>query len=135
MVLYVWQLLIALALLGVGAFVYLLMLGPTWGVTMFALNVAAVFLLLRNLQALKLHRLDDFLLQIPVFGILYEVWFRPETYYRIDTRTMYVETVKRIVERKIDEFTGQQGVQLVEIDSMQPRDVRNLAGALKRWMR
>jgi len=134
-VLYVWQLLIVLALLtGVG-FLYWAVMGPNWGMAMFALNLLAIFLLLRNLAALKLHGLDDFLLQVPVFGILYEVWFRPETYYRIDTRTMYVETVKKIVERKVDEFTGEQGIQLGEIESLQPRELGKLAGALKRWMR
>jgi len=134
-VLYVWQFLVVLGLLAGVGFLYWSMMGPTWGVAMFALNLAAVFLLLRNLAALQLHGLDDFLLQVPVFGILYEAWFRPETYYRIDTRTMYVETVKRIVERKIDEFTGEKGIQLVEIESMQPRELGKLAGALKRWMR
>lgn len=133
--LYIWQLLLVFLLLaGVGA-VYWAVMGPTWGAVMFLLNFIAIFVLLRNLAALKLYRLDDFLLQVPVFGIVYEKWFRPETYYRIDTRTMYVETVKRIVERKIDEFTGSQGIQLAEIDSLKPRELGNLAGALKRWMR
>lgn len=134
-VLYVWQLLLVLLLLaGVGA-IYWAVMGPTWGAIMFFLNAVAMFVLLRNLAALKLYRLDDFLLQVPVFGILYEVMFRPETYYRIDTRTMYVETVKQIVARKLDEFTGNQGIQLVEIDSLKPRELGHLAGALKRWMR
>ncbi len=131
--LYVWQLLLVLLILAGIAAVYWVTMGPWWGGTMFGLNVVAAFLLLRNLAALKLYRLDDFLLQVPVFGIVYEALFRPETYYRIDTRTIYIETVKLIVERKIDEFTGNQGIKLVEIESLKPRELGGLAAAVKRW--
>ena len=132
-VLYVWQLLLVLLILaGIGA-VYWFTMGPYWGSIMFGLNVIAAFMLLRNLAALKLYRLDDFLMQVPVFGIVYEAIFRPETYYRIDTRTIYIETVKLIVERKIDEFTGNKGIKLVEIESLKPRELGNLTAALKRW--
>ncbi len=131
--LYIWQLILVLLLLAGVAAVYWSLLGVVWGATMFLLNVMALFVLLRNLAALKLNRLDDFLIQVPVFGIVYETFFRPETYYRIDTRTMYIETVKRIVERKIDEVTGSQGIQMVEIDSLKPRAIGNLAAMLKRW--
>jgi hypothetical protein len=134
-VLYVWQLLLVLILLaGIGALYWLLM-GPAWGVILFVLNVVAWFVLLRNLDTLRLFRLDDFLMQVPVFGIVYEVFFRRETYYRIDTRTMYVELVKKIVARQVDACTGGQGIQLVDIDSLQPRGLGNLAAALKRWNR
>jgi hypothetical protein len=131
--LYIWQLILVLIMLaGIGA-AYWALMGVVWGATMFVLNLAALFVLLRNLEALKLHRLDDFLIRVPVFGIVYETFFRPETYYRIDTRTMYIETVKRIVERKIDEVTGSQGIQLVEIESLKPRAIGNLAAMVKRW--
>jgi len=100
---------------------------------MFGLNVIAAFVLLQNLATLRLHRLDDFIMQLPVFGIVYEVMFRPETYYRIDTRTMYLETMKLVVQRRIEEATGEKGIQLVEIDSLQPRELKNLATALKPW--
>jgi hypothetical protein len=102
---------------------------------MFGLNVVAVIVLLRNAVALKLHRLDDFLLQLPVFGVVYEAWFRPETYARIDTRAMYVESIKRIVERKLDEVTGESGVRLTDIESLQPRELTDIASAFKRWTR
>jgi hypothetical protein len=132
-ILYVWQLLLVLLFIaGIGA-AYWAIMGLHWGAVMFVLNLIAVVVLLRNLVELRLHRLDDFLLQLPVFGIVYEAWFRPETYYRVDTRTMYVETIKFIVQRRIEEVTGQKGIQLVDIDSLQPRELKQLAAALKRW--
>lgn len=132
-ILYIWQLLLVLALIAGGGFLYVSYMGAVWGGVMFALNIIAVFVLLRNLVALKLHRLDDFLMQLPVFGIVYEVCFRPETYYRIDSRAMYVETVKRVVQRHIASVTGQEGIQLVEIESLQPRELRHMISALRRW--
>ena len=131
----VWQLLLVLMLLGAVGAAYWAILGLTWGAVMFGLNLVAGFVLLRNLEPLRLHRLDDFLMQLPVFGIVYECLFRPETYYREDTRTMYVETMKVIVQRRIDEVTGQEGLQLTEIESLQPRALRELSSALKRWAR
>lgn len=132
-VLYVWQLLLALLFFGGLGILYWHLMGLFWGLAMFAFNVIALFVLLRNVVELRLHRLDDFLLQLPIFGIIYEVWFRPETYYRIDTRTMYIETIKAVVERRIQEVTGVEGVHLVEIDSLQPLELQQLASALKRW--
>ncbi len=132
-VLYLWQLLFVLLFLaGIGA-IYWTIMGPIWGAVMFVLNLIAGFVLLQNIATLRLHRLDDFLMQLPVFGIVYEVWFRPETYFRSDTRTMYVETIKLVVQRRIEEVTGQEGIQMVEIDSLQPRELKHLASALKRW--
>ena len=132
-VLYLWQLVLVLAVFAGIGFAYFLALGPVWGTAMFALNVIAVFALLPNLVAMKLHRLDDFLMQLPVFGIVYESWFRPETYYRIDRRTMYVETIKIVVQRHIEKITGQQGIQLLAIDSLQPREIREFGVMFKRW--
>jgi len=134
-ILYVWQLLIFCALLFAIFNLYWMLMGLFWGVSMFVLNVIAVFVLLRNAVALELHRLDDFLLRLPVFGIIYENFFRPETYARIDTRAMYVESIKRIVERKLDEVTGQSGVRLTDIESLQPRELTTLTSAFKRWAR
>ena len=62
-------------------------------------------------------------------------WCGPKlaTYYRLDSRAAYVETVKTIVQRRIDEVTGEQGLQLTAIESLQPKELRNFASAMKRW--
>lgn len=132
-ILYIWQLLLALMFFGGLGIVYWKIMGLAWGMTMFGLNVAALFILLRNVVELRLHRLDDFLLQLPIFGVIYEVWFRAETFYRIDTRAMYIEAVRAVVQRHIQEVTGVEGVQLMEIESFIPAELVQLAAALRRW--
>jgi hypothetical protein len=37
------------------------------------------------------------------------------------------------VQRHIEKVTGQQGIQLVEIDSLQPREIRDFGAMFKRW--
>lgn len=132
-VLYLWQLLVVLLFLGALGMMYSAIMGPFWGPSMVVLNVLAAVVLLPNLATLRLHRLDDFFMQIPIFGIVYEAWFRPETYHRIDSRAAYVETVKTIVQRRINEVTGDAGLKLTEIESLQPKELRDFASAMKRW--
>ena len=57
--------------------------------------------------------IDGFLLKIPAFGPLYEVWFRKDTYYRQDTRLVYLETIPRLVQKIIEDITAKDGVKLV----------------------
>jgi hypothetical protein len=59
--------------------------------------------------------LDDALTQLPIIGVIYEVFFRSETYYREDTRLMYLDIVPRIVKHQIEEFTGRAGVKLIDL--------------------
>ena len=51
---------------------------------------------------------DSKLMRIPVIGPVYEVFFRRNTYYREDTRIMYVELVDAVVRSKVKEFAGEQ---------------------------
>ena len=134
-VLYVWQLLLVLLLLGAVGAAYWGVMGLVWGGVMFGLNIVAVIVLLPNVVALHLHRLDNFLMELPVFGIVYECLFRPETYHREDTQAMYVETMKIVVQRRINEVTGQDGLQLGSIESLQPKGLRELTAAMKAWVR
>ena len=58
---------------------------------------------------------DDALMQLPIVGALYEIFFRRETYYREDTRLMYLDIVGRIVKHQMEEFTRVAGVKSLEI--------------------
>ena len=86
-----------------------LILGPI------ALVAGFVFLiyLLRNAVAMGLKDLDATLIKSPVFGPIYENWFRKETYYRHDTRLMYCDTVNAVVKAKVEETTGAKGIKLI----------------------
>ena len=81
----------------------------------FLLVVGLGFLvyLLRNAVAVGLKDLDAALIKSPVFGPIYERWFRRETYYRVDTRLMYLDTVSSVVKTLAEEVTGAKGVKLV----------------------
>ena len=108
-----WQLLIVL----VGTFmVTMLALRYAGFILGGLLLVAAVVLLvylLRNVVALGLKDLDTTLIKSPLFGPVYENWFRKETYYRHDTRLMYCDTVNAVVKAKVEEITGSKGIKLI----------------------
>jgi hypothetical protein len=78
------------------------------------LLVAAACYVMRNALALGLRDLDASLLKTPVIGAIYEVLFRKETYYREDTRLMYLSTVNGITEALVDEVTAAKGVKIVK---------------------
>jgi len=80
---------------------------------LFAAAVILIIYLFRNALALGMRGLDGTLLRIPVIGVIYEAWFRPDTYYRKDTRLMYVETVPAIVKTLAEEITAANGAHLL----------------------
>jgi hypothetical protein len=108
-----WQLLVVLVaslMVVLLAFRYLgLILAPV------VLAAGFVFLIytLRNAVAMGLKDLDATLIKSPVFGPIYENWFRKETYYRHDTRLMYCDTVNAVVKAKVEETTGSKGIKLI----------------------
>ncbi|HEV2691994.1 MAG TPA: hypothetical protein VG347_03790 [Verrucomicrobiae bacterium] len=81
-----------------------------------------VFLIytLRNAVAMGLKDLDAMLIKSPVFGPIYENWFRKETYYRHDTRLMYLDTVNAVVKAKVEEVTGAKGIKLIRFMEHSP---------------
>jgi hypothetical protein len=53
-------------------------------------------------------------MQLPLLGALYEIFFRRETYYREDTRLMYLDVIARIVQHQMEDFTRAAGVKTLE---------------------
>ena len=86
---------------------------------MFA-NIAMVALLIaiaetfRNAVGMGLADLDNALMKIPVVGPIYENWFRKETYYRQDTRLVYLKIVPEIIKNVADDMTGAKGIKLMQ---------------------
>jgi hypothetical protein len=68
---------------------------------------------MRNAVAMGLKDLDATLIKSPVVGPMYERWIRKETYYRHDTRLMYLEIVESAVRKLADEAVTAKGAQLV----------------------
>jgi hypothetical protein len=74
------------------------------------LAISQVF---RNTGRARQFDLDAAILKIPAFGPIYERWFRADTYYRQDTRLVYLETVPKLVKELAEEITATKGVKLV----------------------
>lgn len=96
--------------------VYLLLEKPL-GVVFAAIAVLGLMLAIaqvfRNTIALNLADLDSALIKTPVIGPMYEKWFRKDTYYRQDTRLVYLETVPKLVQSLAEEVTAAKGIKLV----------------------
>ena len=108
-----WQLAVLLI-----SFVIVVVL--TWHVAGFylgslilAVAVALAIYTLRNAVAMGLYDLDAMLLKSPVVGPIYERFFRKETYYRQDTRLMYLEIVSGVVKQLAEDAVAAKGVKLV----------------------
>lgn len=67
----------------------------------------------------KVPNFSTFLLNLPVIGLIYER-IRKDSYYRLDTRMMYLTVVKEIVQRKIDLITAVKGVKLMRRHEYDP---------------
>lgn len=68
---------------------------------------------LRNLVSLGLADLDATLMKLPLFGSVYERFFRKETYYREDTRLMYLTVVEGVVKKLVEQETAAKGIKLL----------------------
>ncbi len=114
------QLVFVLALtagLGLG---YVLLFGPVWGGIVIGMTVLGFGLILRNALTLGLKDFDAWLLAVPVFGRVYEILFRKETFFRQDTRFMYAEMLERVIQEKIREVTAAEGIERVEFMEAKP---------------
>jgi hypothetical protein len=115
-----WQLLVVL----VASFMLVALAFRFLGLILGAVVLLAgfVFLIytLRNSVSMGLRNLDATLIKSPVFGPIYENWFRKETYYRQDTRLMYRDTVNDVVKAKVEETTGAKGIKLIKFNEYSP---------------
>lgn len=124
-----WEILLALATIGSFAMLYIISFGMTIGLSVLAATLIAIAALL--MQAGKWPGLDDFLINLPVVGGIYELFFRPETYHRQDTRHLFVDIVNHLIRTKVEEDAlarGRKEVQFVEVkDVEQPMGYKDLA--------
>jgi hypothetical protein len=57
---------------------------------------------------------------VPVLGWLYERWFSPVTFYRLDTAAMFRAAVHAAVLEVIDDLTTQKGIKALAPDERKP---------------
>lgn len=85
-----------------------------WTSTAIGVLIAVIYIL-RNAVSMGLKDLDASLIQTPVIGPVYEAWFRRDSYYRQDTRLMYLTVVEGIVKKLVEEETAAKGLRLLTI--------------------
>lgn len=90
------------------------LLGTFWGFITLILIVGFSIWVARNAISLGMKDLDASLLKTPVIGPLYEIFLRKETYYREDTRLMYLTTVREINQKLVEEATAAKGIKLLK---------------------
>jgi hypothetical protein len=117
---------LVLVLLGSGGLLFCLTMYyinvfGVWGAGFAALlTVLIPISLFKNLVALGLGDLDRLLVRTPVVGPVYEILFRKETYFRLDSRLCYLHTVPTIVKELAEEFVAAKGVKLIHQYEMSP---------------
>lgn len=115
-----WQLLLFFFLLVVSTMFFWNLFGFWTGSFAMLVLLGCGIWMARNAVAMGMQDLDAALLGVPVFGAIYDRFLRKETYYRIDTRLMFLESIDTIVKMKVDEVTGKNGVNLVSIKQHAP---------------
>jgi len=123
----IWQLLILMGAFAICIFLSFIIcirffgvLTPfVWPVGWVVLIVLLIYIM-RNAVAMGLRDLDASLLKSPIFGSIYERFFRKETYYRQDTRLMYCDTVNEVVKALVEEATGAKGIKLIKFNEYSP---------------
>jgi len=107
-----WHILAFLVFFGVVGNLLLRLLGFPFAVAALVALLFALAAVFRNATAAGVGDLDTLLLKIPIVSTVYENWFRDDTYYRIDTRSLYLQQLPEIVRRLAEEITATKGVKL-----------------------
>ncbi len=123
-----WDFLLALLMMGGFAAAYWYMFGLFVGSIVMGATLGMMLILM--VAAKSWNGLDDLLLQLPVAGIFYEAIFRAESYYRDDSRRMYVSIVDYVVREKVKEFATAGGIEEVPFNSVS--DSSQLTSLLER---
>ncbi len=112
-VVHAWQIFLVLLVLGVLCGCFFRLLGLGLGTVASVTFFLALILTFRNAATLNAKSPEAVISRIPVLGTLYEAWFKVETYFRFDTRCMYLDLVPNLVRELCNSVTSAMGVRLV----------------------
>ena len=87
--------------------------GLLWGAIILVFSLCVLLFLMRTAVAAGLANVDRALMKTPLIGPLYELFVRHDTYYRLDTRAMYVQAVQNAVSEAFHNMFGDHGVNLL----------------------
>ena len=109
-----WHILASVVLLWLAFVLLVIPLGFLFGVIALVTLVFALAGVLRNASEGAFSDLDAILLNIPVVSTIYEDWFRQETYYREDTRALYLEILPSMIKELVEQTCAAKGVKLIK---------------------
>ena len=101
-------------------FSYVQLFGFLTGNIMFGATILGIILAMVCAVPFGFHDMDAALMQMPVIGPFYEVFFRKDTYYRQDTRAAYMTIVNSIVRARVEEVARARGVESVQFFEQPP---------------
>jgi hypothetical protein len=108
-----WHIVAAIAFFFAVAVLFIKPLGLLFALIAVVALMFALVGVMRNAGAGTFDDIDRLLLKIPVVATIYEDWFRVETYYREDTRTLYLKLLPALIQSAAEEFCAEKGVKLV----------------------
>jgi len=107
-----WHILAALLFFDIVQRLLTIPLGTDFATIAVVALVFALATMLRNASAEGFSDFDTLLLKIPVVATIYEDWFRVETYYREDTRNLYLQLLPQFIQTIAEETCAAKGVKL-----------------------
>jgi hypothetical protein len=115
-----WHIIAAFAFFSIVGGLLIKPLGMTFAAIAMIALMFALAAVLRNAATSPLSNLDSLLLKIPVVATIYEDWFRAETYYREDTRLMYLQRIPEFIREIAEDITATKGARLEEQYQLPP---------------
>lgn len=77
--------------------------------------------LVRNASQSGTMAFEDTILAMPVIGPVYNYFFKPVTYYSLDTRLMFQESVQNIVARQLELLRTDRGLRALTPEEAKPQ--------------
>ncbi len=108
-----WHIVAVLFFFGVTGLLLIALLGLIFAVIAEVTLLFALVGVLRNAGTSAFDDLDALLLKLPVVATIYENWFRVDTYYRDDTRLLYVKLLPALIKGAAEEICAEKGLKLV----------------------
>jgi len=108
-----WHIVVAILCFGVVDSLLMKPLGANYAAIATVALVFAIVGVLHNAAGEGGSDLDTLLLKIPVLATIYEDWFRVETYYREDTRNLYLQLFPQFIQAIAEETCAAKGVKLI----------------------
>ena len=121
-----WEVVALFLALGAFWFSYVQLFGFLTGNIMFGATMIGIILAMVCAVPFGFHDMDAALMQMPVVGPFYEVFFRRDTYYRQDTRAAYTTIVNSIVRERVKEIAKARGVEDVQFFEQPPESSPSL---------